>query len=86
MYYLFFLLFFFSVTIQTTIGEFLLSKDFPSFYRNTVMMEMLCYWSHTVGPFCSGYFGAKVSLYTQAGLDCDPPVFIMTGMHIIERT
>jgi hypothetical protein len=29
-------------------------------------------WAPT--PFCSGYFGARVSLFAQASLDSDPPV------------
>jgi hypothetical protein len=44
--------------------------------------------SHTSNPFCSGYFGDEVLLFAWAGLDFDPPIFMLrlslgkqTGMH-----
>jgi hypothetical protein len=34
--------------------------------------------SHTSSPFGPGYFGGRVSLFAQVGLDCDSP--LVTGM------
>jgi hypothetical protein len=30
--------------------------------------------SHASSPFCSSYFGDRVSLFAQVGLDSDPPI------------
>jgi hypothetical protein len=30
--------------------------------------------SHNFSPFCSGYFGDRVYIFTQAGMDQDPPI------------
>jgi hypothetical protein len=40
--------------------------------------------SHTSSPFCSDYFGNRVSLFAQTGLDCDVMILAiarMTGVH-----
>jgi hypothetical protein len=31
--------------------------------------------THTFSPFCSSCFGDMVSLFVQAGLNCDPPIY-----------
>jgi hypothetical protein len=36
--------------------------------------EALYCLSHTSRPFCSGYFGYRVSLFAQAGLDSNTPI------------
>jgi hypothetical protein len=32
--------------------------------------------SHISSPFCSAYFGDRVSHLAQANLDCDPPILV----------
>jgi hypothetical protein len=36
--------------------------------------QVLYHLSHSSSPFCSGYFGDRVLLFAQTGLDCDPPI------------
>jgi hypothetical protein len=37
--------------------------------------QVLCHLSHASSSFCSDYFGDRSSLFAQAGLDHDSPVF-----------
>jgi hypothetical protein len=30
--------------------------------------------SHSISPFCIGYFWDRVSPYDRAGMDCNPPI------------
>jgi hypothetical protein len=45
----------------------------------TLARQVLYFLSHTSNPFCSCYFGGRVSIFAQAGLDCDP-ILHFTGM------
>jgi hypothetical protein len=45
------------------------------FELRTLHGQVLYHLNHASSPFCSGYFGDRVSLFAQAGLDLDPPVF-----------
>jgi hypothetical protein len=38
------------------------------------MMQALYNVKHSISPFCSGYFGGRVSLFDQASLDHNPPI------------
>jgi hypothetical protein len=46
-----------------------------------------CYLNHASSPFFCSYFGKRVFLFVQTGLDHGPPIFIlpaiarMTGVH-----
>jgi hypothetical protein len=38
------------------------------------VQELYC-WSHVYSPFFSAYFWDKVSLFCQASLEWDPPIY-----------
>jgi hypothetical protein len=47
---------------------------------------MLYCLSHASNPFCSGYFGDRVSFFAQVDLDCFmlPAVVGMTDIHLVD--
>jgi hypothetical protein len=42
--------------------------------RALCLQQVLYYLIYASSPFCFGYFGDRISLFAQVGLDCDLPI------------